>query len=289
MTEWRYGDLGANLDKTLMCIGEGWGVPLEPPPISRIQLCGQFAVVAGDRRLDGELPGRRGRLLVAYLAAHRQQATSRDQLIDGLWPDVSPVSSLSAAAATLTVLLSKVRAVLGHHVIAGRGTLRLVLPEHTLIDTEAALVGLHHAESALALGQFRRAWAHALTAQFTASRQFLPEFDAPWISQQRDRFALVHERALACYAQACLGIGGTELPAAERAARQLISLAPHSETAHRLLMRAQADCGDTAAALRTYHQLRQTLADELGIDPDPETRQLYQQVLTAGAPGKPST
>ncbi len=259
---------------------------MESRPITRIQLCGQFAVVAGDRRVDGDLPGRRGRLLVAYLAAHREQPSSRDQLIDALWPAASsPAPSPASAAATLTVLLSKVRAVLGHNVIAGRGTLRLAVPDDTLIDTEAALVGLHQAESAIALGQFRRAWAHVLTAQFTASRPFLADFDAPWISQERERFSLVRERALACYVQACLGIGGTELPAAERAARTLIGIAPHSETAHRLLMRSQADYGDTAAALRTYQRLRRTLADELGVDPDPQTRALYQQLLAARPPG----
>lgn len=45
-------------------------------------------------------------------------------------------------------------------------------------------------------------------------------------------------------------------------------------------MQAEAASGDTAAALRTYEQLRGTLADELGVDPDPQTRNLHRQLLT---------
>jgi SARP family transcriptional regulator, regulator of embCAB operon len=81
-------------------------------------------------------------------------------------------------------------------------------------------------------------------------------------------FERVYERALSCYVHACLGIGGTELPAAERAARALIATAPTSEAGYRLLMQAQAANGDTPSALRTYEQLRRILADELGVDPD---------------------
>lgn len=245
-------------------------------PITRVQLCGHFAVVAGHCRIETLLPGRRGRLLLAYLAAHRDQPPTRDELIAALWPDTP-----ATAAATLTVLLSKTRALLGPDTIRGRSTVQLALPAGALIDTEVALLSLHQAESAIALGQYRRAWAHTLAPQFTTRRPFLAEFDAPWISQERDRFAVIQHRALACYAEACLGIGSTELPAAERAARTLIARNPLSETGYRLLMRAQSTGGDTAAALCTYEQLRQTLAAELGVDPDPQTRAMHQQLLTA--------
>lgn len=244
--------------------------------ITRIQLCGQFAVVAGGHRIESELPGRRGRLLVAYLAANRRQPIGRENIVDTLWP----AGAGDASSATLTVLLSKIRALLGHDTLRGRSTLQLVLPETAVIDAEAAAVALHQAESAIALGQWRRAWATVLTAQFTARRSFLAEFEAPWISDERERFHLMYQRALACYTQACLGIGGTELPAAERAARALISAEPLSEVGYRLLIQALCSAGDVGSAMRAYDQLRRQLADELGIDPSPESRALYQRLLT---------
>jgi DNA-binding SARP family transcriptional activator len=250
-------------------------------PITRIQLCGQLAVIAADRRVEHELPGRRGRLLLAYLAAHRRHPVSRDQLIDALWPD----GVNDSAGATLTVLLSKTRALLGHDTIVGRGRLHLVLPEAAIVDVETAAVALHLAESAIALGECRRAWSWVLGAQFTAERTFLDGYEAPWIIERRAQMDLLHQQALACYAQACLGIGGTELPGAERAARRLTSLAPLSETGHRLLIEALAARGDLSSALRAYEQLRQTLADELGVDPGPQLRDLHQRLLTAGRPG----
>jgi DNA-binding SARP family transcriptional activator len=119
-----------------------------------------------------------------------------------------------------------------------------------------------------------------LAALLPAQRRFLADFEAPWISDERGRFELIHQRALTCYVEACLGIGGTELPAAERAARQLVARWPLYETGHRVLMQALAARGDTSSALRTYELLRVRLADELGVDPDPQPRELHQQLLS---------
>jgi len=246
--------------------------------ITRIQLSGQFAVVAGGTRIDGDLPGRRGRLILAYLAAHRRQSCTREEVIDALWP----AGAGDAAAATLTVLLSRIRAIVGPSTIQGRSSLQLVLAPETVIDTEVAAIALHLAESAIALGEWRRAWGHALAAQLTAGRTFLAGFDAPWIDEERNRLGLLLQSALAAYSEACLGIGGTELPAAERTARQLIALAPLSETGYRLLMQAHAARGDISSGLHIYEILRRTLADELGADPCAQVQELHRKLLVHG-------
>ena len=245
--------------------------------ISRIQLCGQFAVVAGGARIDAELPGRRGRLLLAYLAGHRRQPCTRGELVDALWPD----GAGDAAAATLTVLLSRVRSLLGPETIRGRSALQLVLPADAIVDVELAAASLHEAESAVALTEWRRAWSAALAAQLAAGRTYLAEFDAAWIDAERHRLTLLHQAALAAYAEACLGLGGTELPGAERTARQLIALAPLSETGYRLLMLAQAARGNSSSALHTYELIRNLLAAELGVDPCAQLRELHRHLLTA--------
>jgi DNA-binding SARP family transcriptional activator len=46
-------------------------------------------------------------------------------------------------------------------------------------------------------------------------------------------------------------------------------------------MRALAAEGNSAEALGTYEQLRRALAEELGIDPSPPTRERYQSLLRA--------
>jgi pentatricopeptide repeat protein len=88
-----------------------------------------------------------------------------------------------------------------------------------------------------------------------------------------------HERALACYAEACLQLGGAELASAERSARRLIDSQPLSETGYCLLMRSLAERGDHAAALGVYDQLRRRLRDDLGASPSPATQALYAHLL----------
>ncbi|HEX2309009.1 MAG TPA: BTAD domain-containing putative transcriptional regulator [Jatrophihabitantaceae bacterium] len=253
----------------------------------RIQLCGRFAVVVDGQPAESRLPGRQARLLVAYLATYRPHPVERTVLLDTLWPEGG-----AGAGRTLTVLLSKVRTLLAPAEIRGRRSLQLVLPANSAVDLEVGTTSLHSAESAVALQDWRRAWPAALTAQYIARRRFLTEFEAPWIDQWRRQLGVVYERALACYAEACLGIGGTELPAAERAARRLIEHAPLAETGHQMLMRALAARGDPAAALTAYDQLRQLLREELGASPCPATQALHARLLRGqelDEPTRPST
>src|SRR4051794_4275662 len=174
----------------------------------RIQLCGRFGVVIDGQAIESRLPGRAGPLLVAYLAARRAQPVERTVLLEALWPGGS-----AGRGDTLTVLLSKVRSLLVPAEIQGRRTLQLVLPAGSLVDLEVATTSLHSAESAVALRDWRRAWPTALSAQYVSRRRFLAEFESPWIDDRRRQLDVIYERALACYAEACLGIGGTELPA----------------------------------------------------------------------------
>src|SRR5207248_1741097 len=126
----------------------------------------------------------------------------------------------------------------------------LNLPSGAWIDVEEALAAVHQAQSAIALGDWRRAWGPALRAQFIARRRLLPEHDTPWLDQWRHRLHDVHDHALEAYAASCLGIGGTELPGAERAARSLIEHSPLRETGYALLMDALAAQGNVAEAMR---------------------------------------
>jgi DNA-binding SARP family transcriptional activator len=242
---------------------------------ARVQLCGGFAVELWGRRIDGLLSGRQGRLLFAYLAVSRLQTVSRDTLIDVLWGDLPPAD----ASGALSALISKTRAVIGGEVLRGRTELILALPEPAHVDVEVALSQLHSAESAVAVGDWRRAWAPALSALFIARRPFLPEAEEPWAETWRRRLADVRIRALESYAKTCLELGGAELPGAERAARELADVAPLRESGHLLLMRALATSGNVAEALAAYERLRILLREELGVDPSEAVHEEYVRLL----------
>ena len=243
----------------------GWhyvGVALER---AKVQLCGKLALELDGERVEERLPGRQGRLLFAFLAANRNRALTRDQLLDALWPD--------GRDGGLAPLLSKLRRSVP---LAG---LRLDLPPTAGVDVEAAADGVHRAESAIAQGDFHRAWGPSQVAMFISGRVFLPGEESAWIDEWRRRLGELHVRALEAYAQAGLGVGGTELAAAVRAGRELTRREPYRETGYRLLMSALAHEGNTAEALRVYDELRTRLHDELGAAPSAETQALHRQLL----------
>jgi SARP family transcriptional regulator, regulator of embCAB operon len=242
---------------------------------ARVQLCGLFAVVLGGHEIDPRQLSRQARLLFAYLVLRRPQAVPREALVDALWADAPPPS----AGAALTVVISKLRAAIGADVVRGRGQLSAVLPEPAVVDVEQAMAALHTAESAVASGDWRRAWFAALTAHFVTRRTLLPEATNPWVEDWRRRLADAGVRALESYTTACLQLGGSELPAAERAARELVATAPLRETGHLLLMRTLAARGNEAEALAAYEQLRILLRDELGTVPSPAVQGYHVELL----------
>lgn len=228
-----------------------------------MQLCGKFVVELDERRVEDELPGRQGRLLLAYLVAHRVRTVQREALIDALWP--------SGRDGGLAPLLSKLRRVVPLDGFRPQGEL--------WVDIEAAPAALHRAESALVLGNPHEAWGPAQVAMFVGGRPFLPADEAPWIDEQRRALEEIHVRALEAYAAATLAIGGTELAAAARAGRELSRLEPYRESGYRLLMEALERQGNPAEALVVYETLRGRLREELGVSPSEPTQALYRRLL----------
>src|ERR687887_1832323 len=97
---------------------------MEAPPATRIQLCGRLVVELEGRRVEEALPGAKGRLLFAYLVLNRDRRMSRDELLTAVYgEEASPEQHPS-----LSVLLSKLRGVIGPEFVAGRAEIEIVLP-----------------------------------------------------------------------------------------------------------------------------------------------------------------
>jgi SARP family transcriptional regulator, regulator of embCAB operon len=249
---------------------------LERPAHTYVQLCGHLVVELRGCRVEERLPSRQGRILFAYLVLEHPRAVRRDELTQALWGEAPPKNH----AAALTVLLSKLRAAVGADVLTGRGDVRLTLPPDARVDVEQALAAVHRAESAVVQGDWARAWSAALCAQFVGARPLLSGVDdPPWLDGWRRRLEDTYERGLETYVAACLGLGGTELAGAERAARRLLEHNPLRETAYCLLMRALAERGQVPEALSIYERGRNVLREELGIPPSQAMATLHMQLL----------
>jgi len=230
----------------------------------KVQLCGRLVVELDGRRVEHELPGRQGRLLLAYLVANRVRTLTRDDVVGALWAD--------GHDGGLAPLLSKVR-----RVVPLDG-LRVDVAA-LRVDVEEAVAAVHRAESALAQGQAHDAWGPSQVAMFVCGRPFLSGESGEWTEDERRRLAELRVRALEAYGRSTLGVGGTELAAAVRAGRALVELEPYRESGHRLLMEALEQEGNCAQALLVYEALRARLRDDLGISPSAETQSLHRRLL----------
>jgi DNA-binding SARP family transcriptional activator len=235
-----------------------------------------MAVERDGLRVEQRLPGRQGRLTLAYLAVNDDRWVTRDELAFALWGDVEP----SDAESGLSSVLSKIRRVLGGDLVQGRSSLRFVPDDTTYVDLHFARDALHRAQVHADAGRPDMAWQPAHSAYAVARRTFLVGLQAPWIDDWRSVVESLELDALECETHALLGVG--ELLVAVNAAQRLVDRAPYRESGYCLLMRALDSCGNRAQSLLVYERLRTLLAEELGVAPGPEVTQLHQRLL--GAP-----
>ena len=247
---------------------------------TRIQLCGRIAIEIAGRRLEEKLPGKQGTLLFAYLTANRIRPVARTELIAVLWPHGPPPRT---AETTLAGVISRLRHALGSDVVETGSQPHIMLPTDAWIDLEVATKAIHGAESAVAKGAWPQAWINGRAALHVARREFLAGHDAPWIEERRRSLQTIQASALECIGEAGLGLGGSEITAAERSGRALIAIEPYRESGYRLLMRALEAQGNVAAALTVYDELRRLLRDEIGTAPAAQTQALHKSCSPSSA------
>ncbi|HEY6886762.1 MAG TPA: AAA family ATPase, partial [Solirubrobacter sp.] len=233
-----------------------------------IHLCGELRVALAGERREAHLRGRQGRLAFAFLVLNRSRPVRRDQLIEALWAHEGAPPSETA----LAPVLSRLRRAVEPAVIEGRESLRLVFPEPVWVDVEAIAEQLAVARAGLDANA-------AQVAATLAEPGLLPGLDAPWLSGPRNDLEELRVEALELIAQAGIRRGGDSLPAAERAARTAIALAPFRESARAALISILIQRGNVAEAIRAYDELRVLLREELGTVPGPELVALHERLL----------
>jgi DNA-binding SARP family transcriptional activator len=239
----------------------------------RIHVIGDVSVGRDDRLVgQADLHGPQGRLVLAMLAVEHRRPVGRDELAEELWPDTMPSSWDTA----VRVLVSKLRSALetlgeprSDLITSSAGAYQLRLRTDDWIDLDEAAAAIHRAETALSTEAIDAAGSDALVVSMIASRGFLPGMDSPWVSTIRERVLDLRVRALICLAEVWLA--RWDFGQAVRDAEVIVELDPYREAAHRLLMRAHAAAGDRAAAARAFRACRGRLAEDLGVEPAPET------------------
>lgn len=257
--------------------------PWKSSPL-RIYLTGRVAAERDDHVVDERrLPGRQGRLALAYLVLARTRSVPIDELADAVWGEALP----RAWETALSAIVSKLRTALGEvgldprrAITAVSGCYRLALPADTWVDVEAGRLALDEAEGHVRAGHAKAAWGPGTVAASIAGRPLLAGVDAEWAERARQGLGETRVRALECLAAAALANG--EHPLAAQFARTVVTLEPFRETGWQQLMRAHAGAGNRAEALRAYAECRDLLAKELGVAPSPETEAIARSLKTRG-------
>jgi DNA-binding SARP family transcriptional activator len=145
------------------------------------------------------------------------------------------------------------------------------------MDVDAAVLGVHLAEAALAAGDLDAAAGHAYVTRLITARPFLPGVEGEWAHGWRCRLEDHRIRAVECMAKVELRRG--QIAAAIRSAELVLELDSLRETAWQILIRSHAAAGNPASAVRAYQRCGQVLHQQLGAAPSPRTRAALAGIL----------
>ena len=215
------------------------------------------------------LPTRKSQALLAYLALPSGHAHRRDKLAALLWGGIREDS----ARASLRQALFAIRKALGDTAAVTQDADALAL-EPGSVDVDAELFErLVHDGAPAALERAAALYHGDLLSGFAVDEAPFEE----WLLGERERLRELALEALAKVLAHQRKAGTAE--AAVQTALKLLTLDPLQDSVHRALMRLYAEGGRRGAALRQYQQCVSVLARELGVEPEPETKSLYQQIL----------
>jgi predicted ATPase/DNA-binding SARP family transcriptional activator len=226
---------------------------------------------APEVRLDGnvvtEFRSSKAEALFYYLATTRQPHT-RATLANLLWEEWDE----NGARVNLNKTLSNLRQVFGDYLSITRQTVAFNDESNHWIDVacfeegalpESNVVTLSNAIS-LYRGEFLEGF-HVDAAAFEL-----------WMALERTQWRESAMQALSRLIDYHESQG--DLAEAITVVRRMLNLEPWREEAHRRLMRLLARTGQRSAALAQYEICKQALADELAVEPDRETLDLYYQI-----------
>ena len=241
-----------------------------------VSLLGEQAIT-DDRA--GSIRGRSSRAvaLIAFLVLHAGSAQARQRIAGLIWPESTDAQALT----NLRRELHHLRQILGDE-----PSLVVTSRELCWRDTKTCRVDVRvfdtERKAALAAaagddGDDGGILRHASAAIAAYRGELLPGVYEDWLLDARAQLErqCVDLCDLACAARARAG----DLAGAVEAARRRVQLQPLEEIGYRTLMELQADLGDRAGAVSTYHHCASVLERELGVAPDPSTRRAFQRLM----------
>ncbi|MEV6930586.1 BTAD domain-containing putative transcriptional regulator [Dactylosporangium sp. NPDC051485] len=226
-----------------------------------------------------DLGGRRQRAVLAVLVLNRGDIVPADRLVDCVWGDRPPASTAGALQAYVSHLRRRLEpggtARARGNVIASRPPGYAVALDEEAVDAwrfdalvHGALRLRSYAEQRDLLDGALRLWHGPAYAEFA---------DEPWAQAEAARLGELREVAREEVLAARLALGESAVLVPELEA--LVADQPLREKRWRLLVVALYRAHRQGDALGALRRARQTLSDQLGVDPGPALRALEAEVL----------
>jgi predicted ATPase/DNA-binding SARP family transcriptional activator len=243
----------------------------------QVYLLGGFRVLVNGRPVSDEgWHRKKARQLLKVLLTRSPHSSTKDELIELLWPESDPDTGLTNLRSTVHALrraLDAPEAQLGADtVIADRESVRLRQGASMWVDAD----------------EFEKTLEHARTAEDSARLlqradelyvgHYLPE-DAyeDWAAERREQLKQAWANLRFQLAQHWESRGDLESAAASL--RQLLQADPCDERAARELMRLLSKQGRRSEAVRVYQSLVRKLRDDLDVEPSNVTTFLFETEL----------
>jgi len=242
-----------------------------PPKPLNVVTFGNFEVWVGAKKVDGRiLRQRHAGELFALLLSSPGHALLADKVTEALCPEKDPQAASDfyhhAVSALRRILEPDLpdRRLPCRYLEVSEERIRLILPPGSKIDYNDFEQHLAKKEWQAAMENYRG--------------EYLPMYCySEWTIAPRQHFADLFERALLTRAAELLAIG--DAPGCLELAQRALLQNSWQEQAVELGMRAGLLMGDRSGAIKLYKRLEKILERDLGIAPQAQLQQLYQEIV----------
>ncbi len=254
-----------------------------------LELLGDFRMRSESRALIS-ISAKKSQAMLAYLGVKPAQMVSRDKMASLLWSSTATEQARQSLRQTLSSLRKELSQISAER--------KILVEEGDFLSLDSTLVHVDVAEFEKLAGttsdeNLKKA-ASLYRGDFLEGFELDEERFDQWVLAERDR---LHRLALRVHGQLMetqAKAGG--LDEAIATAQQSLRIDPLQESVHRTLMKLYMDSGDLVNAIQQYDACAKILKRELQVEPDAETKRLFQHIAqlrakrgseaAAGAPQK---
>jgi len=244
--------------------------------ILKLELLGDFRMRSEAGALIN-ISAKKSQAMLAYLGVKPAQLVSRDKMAALLWSSTATEQARQSLRQTLSSLRKELAQISPDR--------KILVEEGDFLSLDPDLVHVDVAEFERQLGTGGETGLAKAVALYRGD--FLEGFELDeerfdqWVIAERDR---LHRASLRAHSQLVeIKTKNGALDEAIATAQQSLRIDPLQESVHRTLMRLYMDSGDLVNAVQQYDVCARTLKRELQIEPDTETRKLFQQVASLRA------